>query len=141
MPGLDSCTVDGDVRTVGTMGIEVKEQLRDLDDDTRRVTYGIVESPMSNMTSHEVVIAVEAEGDGTHLTWTVTVEPDDLLGIFQGIYDGAVVAMKRQVRELRDTYLTGLTDRFGKCAWGATSGHGVSRSTASATSKSSASAW
>ena len=38
MPGIDSCTVDGDVRTVGMMGIEIKEQLRDLDDDTRRLT-------------------------------------------------------------------------------------------------------
>jgi hypothetical protein len=28
MPGVDSCTVDGDVRTLQMMGIEIKEQLR-----------------------------------------------------------------------------------------------------------------
>ena len=94
MPGIESCTVDGDVRTVGTMGIEVKEQLRDLDDDTRRISYSIVESPMSNMVSHLCTISVEAEGDGTHLTWTVEVEPDDLLPLFQGIYEGSVAALK-----------------------------------------------
>ena len=54
MPGIESCTVDGDVRTIGMMGIEVKEQLRDLDDDTRRITYGIIESPMGNLVSHLV---------------------------------------------------------------------------------------
>ena len=96
MPGIDSCTVDGDVRTVGTMGIQVKEQLRDLDDDTRRISYSIIESPMTNMTSHLCTIAVDAEGDGTHLTWTVEVEPDELLPIFSGIYDGSVVALKEQ---------------------------------------------
>ena len=97
MPGVDSCTVDGDVRTVATMGIELKEELRNLDDDTRSITYGITESPMTNMTAHECTISVEAEGDGTHLTWTVNVEPDELLPIFQGTYEGAVKALKKQL--------------------------------------------
>ena len=66
MPGIDSCTVDGDVRTVGTMGIEVKEQLRELDDDTRRISYSIIESPMTNMVLHLATISVDAEGSGTH---------------------------------------------------------------------------
>ena len=96
MPGIDSCTVDGDVRTVGTMGVTVKEQLFDLDDDTRRISYGIIESPMANMVSHKCVIGVDAQGDGTHLTWTVEVEPDELLPIFSGIYDGSVVALKEK---------------------------------------------
>jgi len=94
MPGIDSCTVDGDIRTVGTMGISVKEQLRDLDDDTRRLSYSVIESPMSNLVSHLVTIAVDSEGAGTHLTWSVEVEPDDLLPLFMGIYEGSVVALK-----------------------------------------------
>src|SRR5438477_10615983 len=85
MPGIDSCTVDGDVRTVGTMGIEVKEQLRDLDDDARRISYSVIESPMTNMTSHLATISVDAEAGGTHFTWEVEVEPDDLLPLFSGI--------------------------------------------------------
>src|SRR6478609_9718823 len=82
MPGVDTCTVDGDIRTVGTMGIEVKEQLRDLDDDTRRISYSVIESPMTNMTSH--------------LTWEVEVEPDDLLPLFSGIYEQSVAALKQK---------------------------------------------
>ena len=97
MPGIDSCTVDGDVRTVGTMGIEVKEQLRHLDDDTRCISYSIIESPMSNMVSHLATISVDAEGGGTHLTWAVEVEPDELLPIFSGIYEQSVVALKEKL--------------------------------------------
>ncbi|MGO9874484.1 MAG: SRPBCC family protein [Acidimicrobiia bacterium] len=94
MPGVESCTVDGDVRTVGLMGIEVKEQLRDLDDDTRRISYSVIASPMTNLVSHLATIAVDAEGDGTHLTYSVDVEPDDLLALFLGTYEGSVVALK-----------------------------------------------
>jgi carbon monoxide dehydrogenase subunit G len=94
MPGIDSCTVDGDVRTLQMMGIEIKEQLRDLDDDTRRFTYSVIASPMDNLESHEATVAVDPEGTGTHLAWTVTVVPDELLPLFQGAYDGAVNAMK-----------------------------------------------
>ena len=97
MPGIDSCTVDGDVRTVGTMGIEVKEQLRHLDDDTRCISYSIIESPMTNMVSHLATISVEAEGSGTHLTWEVEVEPDELCVIFGGVYEQSVAALKKQL--------------------------------------------
>jgi carbon monoxide dehydrogenase subunit G len=97
MPGVESCTVEGDVRTVGTMGIEVKEQLRELDDDTRRISYSVIESPMGNMTSHLATIGVDAEGGGTHFTWAVEVEPDELLPLFQGIYEQSVVALKEKL--------------------------------------------
>ena len=33
MPGVETCSVDGDVRTIGMMGIEIKEQLRKRADD------------------------------------------------------------------------------------------------------------
>jgi hypothetical protein len=94
MPGIDSCTVEGDVRTLQMMGIEIKEQLRELDDDTRRFSYSVIESPMDNLVSHEATVAVDAEGDGTHLSWTVDVTPDDLLPLFKGAYDSGVKAMK-----------------------------------------------
>jgi len=96
MPGIDACTVDGDVRTIKTMGVEIKEQLRDLDEDTRRLSYSVIESPMTNLVSHLATIAVDAEGDGTHLTYSVDVEPDELLPLFAGTYEGSVVALKKQ---------------------------------------------
>jgi carbon monoxide dehydrogenase subunit G len=97
MPGVESCTVDGDVRTVGTMGIEVKEQLRELDDATRQISYSVIESPMTNLISHLATISVDAEGSGTHFTWAVEVEPDELLPLFSGIYEQSVVALKEKL--------------------------------------------
>jgi carbon monoxide dehydrogenase subunit G len=96
MPGIDSCTVDGDVRTVGTMGIEVKEELRELDNDQRRLVYSVIASPMDNLVSHLATISVDAEGTGTHLTWEVAVEPDELLGLFLPIYEGSVKSLKEK---------------------------------------------
>jgi mxaD protein len=97
MPGVESCTVDGDVRTIGMMGIEVKEQLRAVDEDARRISYSVVESPMGNLESHLATIAVNPEGSGSHVTWSVAVVPDDLLALFVPIYEGSVAALKKQI--------------------------------------------
>jgi carbon monoxide dehydrogenase subunit G len=97
MPGVDSCVVDGDVRTIGMMGIEVKEQLRDRDDAARRFSYSIIESPMGNLESHLVTIGVEPEGAGSHVTWSVEVQPDDLLALFLPIYESSVVELKKKI--------------------------------------------
>lgn len=96
MPGVDSCVVDGDVRTIGMMGIEVKEQLRERDDTARRFSYSLIESPMGNLESHLVTIAVEPEGAGSHVTWSVEVQPDDLLALFLPIYESSVVELKKK---------------------------------------------
>ncbi len=62
MPGVETCVVDGDVRTIGLMGIEIKEQLRSLDDAARSISYSVIESPMGNLESHLATITVEPEG-------------------------------------------------------------------------------
>ena len=36
MPGVDSCVLDGDVRVLQTMGLEIHEQLKEHDDDARK---------------------------------------------------------------------------------------------------------
>ncbi len=97
MPGVDSCVVDGDVRMIGMMGIEVKEQLRERDDAGRRFSYSLIESPMGNLESHLATIAVAPEGAGSHLSWTVAVTPDELLGLFLPIYEGSVVEIKKKL--------------------------------------------
>jgi hypothetical protein len=79
------------------MGIEVKEQLRELDDENRRLSYSIVESPMTNLESHFVTISVSPQGAGSHVTWSVEVTPDDLLGVFLPIYEGSIGEIKKKV--------------------------------------------
>jgi len=97
MPGVESCVVDGDMRTIGLMGMQVKEQLRGRDDEARRFSYSLVESPIGNLESHLVTIAVAPEDSGSHVTWSVEVAPDDLLPIFLPIYESSVVELKKKL--------------------------------------------
>jgi carbon monoxide dehydrogenase subunit G len=97
MPGVDTCVVDGDVRTLGMMGMEVKERLEKLDDDNRVIAYSLFEAPIPNLESHLCTISVSPEGNGSHVTWAVEVAPDDLLGIFLPIYEGSIGEIKKKV--------------------------------------------
>src|SRR5947209_16347635 len=67
MPGVESCVVDGDVRTIGLMGIEIKEKLRGIDDTARTITYSVSESPMDNLESQQATIAVDPEDSVAHV--------------------------------------------------------------------------
>ena len=96
MPGIDKCELDGDVRTLETMGIQIKEQLRSIDDDKRAITYSVVESPM-NLEFHEATIAITPEGSGSHVLWTCEVRPDQMSAIFQGAYESGVGGIKQAV--------------------------------------------
>ena len=97
MPGVESCTLEGDVRTIGMMGIEIKEQLRTLDDDKRSISYSVIESPMGGDLEHLATLTVTPEGDGSHVTWAVEVKPDDLLAMFLPIYEGSIGEIKKKV--------------------------------------------
>ena len=49
---------------------------------------------MDNLKSHRATISIEPEGSGSHVTWAVEVEPDELLGLFLPVYEGALQALK-----------------------------------------------
>lgn len=93
MPGVESCTVEGDVRTVSTMGMEIKEQLVARRDEDRSFTYAIVGGAVP-VDSHEATVSVQPEGDASRVTWAVTVSPDDALGLFVPVYEGSLKALK-----------------------------------------------
>ena len=90
--GRRACTLDGDVRTIGMMGIEIKEQFRSRDDTARTISYSVIESPIGNLESHLATIAVTPEGAGSHVTWSVEVTPDELLALFLPVYEGSVTS-------------------------------------------------
>ena len=97
MPGVETCEVDGDIRTIGMMGISVKEKLVSLDENTRTLQYSIVESPMDNLKFHLVTIAVDPLGENCEVTWTTEVEPDELMGLFAPMYESAIGEIKKKV--------------------------------------------
>lgn len=77
-PGFATDTrLDGDDRVVTFFnGSVVRERLVDLDEDTRRLAWSIVDGPYSH---HNGAAQVLAEGaDRTRFVWTTDLLPDEL---------------------------------------------------------------
>jgi mxaD protein len=92
MPGVESCTVDGDDRFLKVMGLEVTERLQSRDDDARVLVYCIVGGvPVGN---HKATISVDNEGAGSRVTWDVEVEPDDMTDVMHQMYQQSLEALK-----------------------------------------------
>lgn len=94
MAGVDSCTVEGDIRTIQTMGMTLTEQLVGRDAEGRSITYSIV-GEGAPVAKHEATITVREAGDGaSEVTWDVSVEPDEAAPMFKDIYQGALGQVK-----------------------------------------------
>lgn len=96
MAGVDRCEVDGDVRVVHTMGMQITERLVDRDPDARTITYSI-EGEGAPVSEHRATIAVADAGDGCTVTWDVSVSPDEAAPMFRDIYQGALDQLKAHV--------------------------------------------
>jgi hypothetical protein len=96
MPGVESVTVDGDVRTVATMGIEVQEKLVSRDEATRTISYSIIAGPVP-VEHHQATISVEPAGDGSHVIWAVETDDADSATFFNSVYEGSLTALKGHV--------------------------------------------
>jgi hypothetical protein len=92
-PGIESCELDGDVRTITTMGTTVKEQLVSRDDAARALTYSIVESPLG-LGVHRNTFTVYAAGDGSRVTSEYEIAPDEMCDLFGQIYGQFLDALK-----------------------------------------------
>lgn len=96
MPGIDSCTVAGEDRTLAMMGMEIVERLLGRDEAARSITYGIVGGSLP-VDKHVATITVNPAGAGSHVTWDVEVAPDTLTDIMQQTYQGALGALKERL--------------------------------------------
>jgi carbon monoxide dehydrogenase subunit G len=91
-PGIESFRLEGDDRVIGMFGMEIRERLLSRDDATRTITYSVVDGvPIE---SHTATITVEAEGDGSKVTWAYNVEPAEMAPIFGDTYKGALAAVE-----------------------------------------------
>jgi carbon monoxide dehydrogenase subunit G len=91
-PGIESFRLEGDDRIIGMFGMEIRERLVSKDDDARTITYSVVEGvPLEK---HSATITVEAEGDGSKVTWSYDVTPDEMAPIFGETYKNALAAVQ-----------------------------------------------
>ncbi len=94
-PGVESCVVDGPDRILKMAGLEITERMESRDDDGRTISYRIVAGvPVVN---HRATISVLAAGGGSHVTWDVEIEPDDMAGLMQSTYQQALEALKARL--------------------------------------------
>jgi carbon monoxide dehydrogenase subunit G len=91
-PGIESFRLEGDDRVIGMFGMEIRERLVSRDDATMTISYSVVDGvPIE---SHLATITVEAEGDGSKVTWAYDVTPDEMAPIFGDTYKGALAAVE-----------------------------------------------
>ena len=96
MPGIESCKVEGDVRTIEMSGMTIGERLVSRDDAGRVLVYSIASGP-APVDHHEATITVTPAGEGSHVTWAVEVEPDTMLDLFTQIYQQSLDALKAHI--------------------------------------------
>jgi carbon monoxide dehydrogenase subunit G len=92
MPGIESCTLEGDDRILKMMGMEITEHLIRRDEAEKVIVYGIAGGvPVGR---HEATITVHPEGQSSLVTWDVDVEPDDMTDMMHQIYQQSLQALK-----------------------------------------------
>jgi carbon monoxide dehydrogenase subunit G len=95
MPGIESSRSEGDDRILAMMGMEIREHLVKIDEDSKAITYSITEG--APVESHEAVITVHADGAGSRVTWDVETTPEAMAPMMQGIYQQSLEALKSHV--------------------------------------------
>ena len=96
MPGVDSCTLEGDDRTLGMYGMTVVERQLRRDEANRSLTYGIVGGDVK-VGHHQATVTVTPKGDtSSSVTWDVETD-DNMLEMMKGSYQGALDNLKKQL--------------------------------------------
>lgn len=94
LPGVESCTQDGDDRHLEMMGMKITEHLIGKDDAARQIVYGITDGvPVER---HQATITVVPAGDGSKVTWLVDTD-DSMTEMMSQIYQQGLVALKEHV--------------------------------------------
>jgi mxaD protein len=91
-PGIESCRLEGDDRIIAMFGMEIRERLVLRDEATRTITYSVVDGvPLD---SHRATITVEPDGEGSKVTWSYDVTPDEMAPIFGDTYKAALTQLE-----------------------------------------------
>ena len=101
-PGfVTDAQVDGDTRTVTfASGAVAREQLIAIDDESRRLVYSVVDSPLG-LTHHNASAQVFAAGSGrSRFVWVADLLSNDLADAVDGMMEQGAAAMKKHLDSL-----------------------------------------
>jgi len=87
--------LDGDSRVVTfANGMVARERIVDVDDQRRRLAYGVVES--EQLTHHNASFEVVPDGDGkSRIIWITDLLPNSMAGPITAMVDGGCDAIKK----------------------------------------------
>ena len=98
-PVLTASRLDGDVRTVVfANGMELREQILDVDETHHRVAYAVLESPM--LAYHHASMQLDMAGPGRCLfVWITDALPAAAIDAIAPLIEQGTAAFKRNVEE------------------------------------------
>ncbi len=95
MPGIEGLEMEGDVRVLTVGPMKVRERLLSVDDEAMTTSYSVIEGiPVEH---HKATITVTPSGSGSKITWAYECQPDEMIKLFAGTYQGALDAAKAKL--------------------------------------------
>lgn len=102
-PVLTGASLRGDVRTVHfANGMTIREQILDVDDERRRMSYVVLDSP--GLTYHHASMQIEIAGPGRcAFVWITDFLPAEAAANLQPLIDQGAEALKRNLEDAAST--------------------------------------
>ena len=94
VPGVTSCTFDGEVRSLDLPGAgAIKERILTRDNDARILEYSCFESP-AGLESHRAKMEITATDAGCRLQWQAHVKPEVVESFIKGSMEGCIARLE-----------------------------------------------
>ena len=97
VPGVQSCSYDGEVRSLYLPGAgAIKERILRHDNEARVLEYSCFESP-GNLESHRAEMQITPTERGCRLLWEAKVEPVVIEPFIKGSMDGCIARLEEML--------------------------------------------
>ena len=94
VPGVTSCSFDGEVRSLDLPGAgAIKERILTHDNDARILEYSCFESP-GGLESHRAKMEISATASGCRLQWQAQVKPEVIEPFIKGSMEGCITRLE-----------------------------------------------
>ena len=98
VPGVTSCTFDGEVRSLDLPGAgPIKERILNHDNDARILEYSCFESP-GGLESHRAKMEITATDYGSRLQWQVRVKPVVIEPFIKNSMEGCISRLEKMLQ-------------------------------------------
>ncbi|REJ67044.1 MAG: SRPBCC family protein [Proteobacteria bacterium] len=98
VPGVESCSYDGEVRSLDLPGAgAIKERILNHDNDARVLEYSCFESPGA-LESHRAKMEITTTESGCRLQWQAHVKPEGIEPFIKGSMEGCIARLEEMLQ-------------------------------------------